>query len=228
MSASFGVIADVLMLRYGGELKRLEYFSSLLGDLFSFLFIGSAVLKHYHARGETTEDLPLLEWSMQECYRCFHTAMVDILDNKPLGPLTGIVRRAIYPLGVPEHSRNRELEGQVADIITNDSRLRSSLIDDIYQPTAEDDPVAKMEAAFKIILEAQSAERTFKKAVRELDTDEIHFEECLAEALEKKLVSEEDAEIIKRAHYARMDAIQVDHFDHDHWVKRAAGKSEAV
>lgn len=228
MSASFGVIADVLMLRFGGELKRLEYYSSLLGDMFSYLFIGSAVLKHYHDRGETTEDLPLLEWSMHECYRCFHNAMIDVLDNKPLGPLTGLVRRAIYPLGAPAHSRNRKLEGEVAKVITKDSRLRTSLIDDIYLPTAEDDPVAKMERAFKTILEAQSAERSFKKVLKQLDTEDIHFEDCLAEALEKKLVSETDAELIKRAHYARMDAIQVDEFAHDHWVKNTDDKSEAA
>ncbi|MCL4150971.1 UNVERIFIED_CONTAM: hypothetical protein GTU68_000262, partial [Idotea baltica] len=220
MSASFGVIADVLMLRFGGDLKRLEYYSSLLGDMFSYLFIGSAVLKHYHSRGETTEDLPLLEWSMQECYRCFHDAMVDVLDNKPLGALTAVVRKVVYPLGVPSRSRNRKLEGKVASIITTDSALRTSLIEDIFRPTAEGDPVANMERAFKTILEAKDAEKTFRRAVKQLETEDIYFEECLVEALEKGLISDVEAELVKRAHYARMDAIQVDEFEHDHWVKK--------
>ena len=228
MSASFGVIADVLMLRFGGDLKRLEYYSSLLGDMFSHLFIGSAVLKHYHSRGETAEDLPLLEWSMLECYRGFHRAMVDVLDNKPLGMLTGVIRRAIYPLGIPSTARNRVLEGKVSDIITTDSRLRTSLIEDIFRPTAEGDPVANMERAFKTILEAQDAEKKFRRALKKLDAEDIHFDECLAEALEKGFVSETEAELIKRAHHARMDAIQVDQFDHHHWVKHAANTSEAA
>lgn len=228
LSASFGVIADVLMLRFGGELKRLEYYSCLLGDMFSYLFIGSAVLKHYHSRGETTDDLPLLEWSMEECYRGFHNAMADVLDNKPLGALTGLVRKVVYPLGMPARSRNRVIEGKVAQIITNQSRLRDSLIEDIFQPTDADDPIAKMERAFKTILEAADAEKTYRRALKKLDTEDIYFEDCLAEALEKSLISEAEAELVKRAHYARMDAIQVDEFEHDHWSKKTSAASEAA
>ena len=227
LSASFAVIADILMLRYGGELKRLEYYSCLLGDMLSYLYIGSAVLKHYHARGETTEDMPLLEWSMEECYRGFHNAMVDILDNKPMGPLTGVIKRVIYPLGVPARSRNRKLEGQVADIITENSHLRRAMIEDIFMPTDENDPVAKMQDAFHAVLEATTAEKRFKKVVKGLEADDIHFDECLKEALEKELISEGDAALIKRAHFARMDVIQVDDFDHDHW-KKTTKASEAV
>jgi len=214
MSASFGLIADVMMLRFGGLLKRLEYYSSLLGDLLSYLYMGSAVLKYYHSRGETQEDKPLLDWAMNECLRNFHIAMNDILDNRPLGLLTGVIRRAIYPMGAPGVSRNREIEMATAKVITRDSHLRDSLIKGIFVPTAEDDPIARIQRAFHLILEAEAAEKKFYRALRDLKLDPIHFEDCVQQVLADGMLSESEVQLVRDAHAARMDAIQVDNFDH--------------
>jgi len=215
LSASFGLIADVMMLRFGGELKRLEYYSSLLGDLLSYLYMGTAVLKHYHSRGETQEDRPLLDWAMHECFRGFHLAMNDILDNRPLGSLTVVVRKAIYPLGSPSLSRDREIEMAAAKVITRNSSLRNSLIEDIFMPTAEDDPIARMERTFHLVLEAEEAEKKFHRALRELKLDPILFEDCVQQVVAADKLTEEEARLVRDAHAARMDAIQVDHFDHN-------------
>ena len=217
LSASFGLIADVMMLRFGGDLKRLEYYSCLLGDLLSYLYMGSAVLKFYHSRGERIDDLPLLEWSMHECYRNFHIAMTDILDNRPVGGLTALIKRAIYPLGVPAHSRSRDIERAAAKVITRNSALRNSLIAGAFIPTSKEDPIANMERAFHTILEAEDAEKKFKIAVRELDLDLIDFDSSLSQALAAQKLTEQQASLVKAAHIARMDAIQVDDFDPKTW-----------
>jgi len=215
LSASFGLIADVMMLRFGGDLKRLEYYSCLLGDLLSYLYIGSAVLKFYYSRGETHEDLPLLDWAMHDCYRGFHVAMTDILDNKPLGSaLTGILKKCIYPMGVPAHSRNRDIERAAAKVITRDSHLRNSIISGIFFPTDTSDPVARMEQTFRIVLRAEDAEKKFKVAVRDLNLDTIHFDDCLNAAVAAGNLTDTEAGLVKEAHDARMDVIQVDCFDH--------------
>lgn len=228
LSASFGLIADVMMLRFGGDLKRLEYYSCLLGDLLSYLYMGSAVLKFYQSRGETHEDKPLLDWSMHECYRGFHIAMTDILDNRPLGSLTGLVKRAIYPLGVPAHSRNRDIERAAAKVITGNSHLRNSLISGIFVPTDESDPIARMEMTFHTVLRAQEVEKKFKVAVRDLKLDLIHFEKCLETVVAEGRLTEAEGALVNEAHAARMDAIQVDHFDHNHWKPNTDSKQEAA
>ena len=215
LSASFGLIADVMMLRYGGDLKRLEYYSCLLGDLLSYLYMGSAVLKFYQSRGETHEDLPLLDWAMHECYRNFHIAMTDILDNRPLGGLTGLLKRLVYPLGVPAHSRNRDIERAAAEVITRDSHLRNSIISGVFIATDSNDPVARMEQTFHTVLGAEDAEKKFKTAVRALGLDAIHFDECLGKVIAAGHLTVPEAGLVNAAHVARMDAIQVDHFSQD-------------
>ena len=82
--------------------------------------------------------------------------------------------------------------------------------------------------AFKAVLEAEDAERKFKKAQKSLEAEDIHFEESLAEAIEKNMLTDTEAALVKRAHYARMDVIQVDEFEHDHWIKSVNNNSEVA
>ena len=55
------------MLTLGGELKRSELISARLGDVLSYLYLASMVLKHYQDQGSPAEDLPLVEWACRTC-----------------------------------------------------------------------------------------------------------------------------------------------------------------
>jgi acyl-CoA dehydrogenase len=140
--------------------------------------------------------------------------MNDILENRPLGALTTLVRRAVYPLGVPSLSRDRKIETVAAKVITRNSSLRNSIIQGIFIPTAEDDPVARMERTFQLVLEAEDAEKKFHRALRDLKLDPIHFEDCVQKVVAANKLDEQEARLVRDAHAARMDAIQVDQFDH--------------
>lgn len=222
LSARFSVMADLSMLRYGGALKRYEFFSALLGDLFSALYIGSAALKHFENRGARVDERPLLDWVMQDCYDQFHRAANHILANRPWGLLTPLVRLMLYPLGIPRPARNRKVEAELAQLITTDNPARTRLVEGIYQPTSEQEVAARMERAFHTVLQAQEVERKFRKVQRDLGSWEIHFEQGVQEALDRKLISQADAELLRRAHEQRLDVIQVDAFPSDYWPSTIA------
>ena len=228
LSARFGLMADLMMLRFGGDLKRLEFYSCLLGDLLSALYMASATLKHYQTRGEPVEDLDLLNWSMEECYRMFHEAMATILGNKPLGAGTAALKFALYPKGIPTIARNRELEGRLADIITHQSDTRNDLMSGIFQPKAEGDHVAHMEKTFQMVLGAADIERKFRKVRRSLDAWDVDYPGAIQEAVEKGHITDIEASTLKEVQAARYEAIQVDEFAHDTWSKTAASKGEAA
>ena len=220
LSSRFGLMADLMMLRFGGDLKRLEFYSCLLGDLLSSLYMASATLKHYQSRGEPIGDLDLLNWSMEECYRMFHDAMTTILGNKPLGAATSLLKLALYPLGIPNVARNRELEGRLSDLITHQSETRKDLISGIYQPTVEGDHVAAMEKTFQMVLSSEDVERKFRKVRRSLDSWDVDFPGALEEAVAKGHISDLEAKALKEVQAARYDAIQVDEYPHDYWAKK--------
>src|SRR5690606_31139562 len=47
LAAAFALLADCSMLMLGGELKRRERLSARLGDVLSYLYLGSAALKRF-------------------------------------------------------------------------------------------------------------------------------------------------------------------------------------
>ena len=217
MSAQFGLIADLMMLRFGGVLKRLEFYSGYLGDLLSYLYLASACLKHYEDHGAPKSERPLIDWCMHECSRNFDSAMLALLENRPFGRiLTPLVSRLIYPLGARVTTRRRKLENAVSDLISRDTPERKSLISDIYHPEG-DDPLAKMETAFKTVLEAEQDESAYNKAMKQIDSDAVFYEESLAEAKAKGLLTEQQIERVRAAHKARWEAIQVDQFPAERW-----------
>jgi acyl-CoA dehydrogenase len=228
LSARFGLMADLMMLRFGGDLKRLEFYSCLLGDLLSSLYMASAVLKHYQSRGEPVDDLDLLNWAMEDCYRMFHGSMRTILGNNPLGGATVALKTALYPFGIPTIARNRKLESRLADLITHQSDTRDDLISGIFQPTAEGDHVAHMERTFQMVLGAADIERKFRKARKGLDAWDVDYPGALQEAVSKGLITDIEASTLKEVQAARYEAIQVDEFEHDHWVKNSVSKEEAA
>src|SRR5690554_10190 len=56
-SSNLAYMSDVAMGVLGGELKRKERISARLGDMLSYLYIGSAVLKRYEDEGRQKDDL---------------------------------------------------------------------------------------------------------------------------------------------------------------------------
>ncbi len=228
LSAKFGLMADLMMLRFGGSLKRLEFYSCYLGDLLSALYMGSAVLKHYQNRGERLDDLDLVNWAMQDCYRMFHEAMTNILANKPLGVGTGLLKRALYPLGIPQVARNRKLDGRLSALISNDSPLRDSLVDGIFKPSEQSDPVAFTQEALRKVLSAEAVEKKFRKLRRDLDAWDVDYAGAVQEALDKGLITEVEAQTLRDVQAARFEAVQVDEFEHDHWIKPGLAKGEAA
>src|SRR5690606_6575207 len=66
LAAAFALLADLCMLLLGGELKRRERLSARLGDVLSYLYLGSAALKRYHDLGYPREQQALLRWSLEE------------------------------------------------------------------------------------------------------------------------------------------------------------------
>ena len=69
LSSGFALLSDAAMFVLGGSLKRRERLSARLGDILSWLYLASAVLKRYEDSGRPADDLPLVHWAMQDALR---------------------------------------------------------------------------------------------------------------------------------------------------------------
>ncbi|MDH4235501.1 MAG: acyl-CoA dehydrogenase, partial [Gallionella sp.] len=82
-SAAFALSADIAMAVMGGALKRREKISGRLGDVLSLLYLCSATLKRFEDDGRPAEDLPLLDWAIQDALYNIQQAFGGVIQNFP-------------------------------------------------------------------------------------------------------------------------------------------------
>ncbi len=87
------------MMLLGGELKRKERLSARLGDVLSYLYLGSAALKRYHDLGNPDYLHPLLRWAMEENLGKAEAALEDLLNNFPSRFFGCALKVLVLPFG---------------------------------------------------------------------------------------------------------------------------------
>jgi acyl-CoA dehydrogenase len=81
MSACLAFASDIAMLTLGSTLKRREKLSARLGDVLSYLYLASAVLKRFEDQGRPPEDLPLLQWACEKSLYRIQGSFAELIYN---------------------------------------------------------------------------------------------------------------------------------------------------
>jgi acyl-CoA dehydrogenase len=214
-SAGFAVLADYALLTLGGALKRKERLSGQFADALSNLYLCSAVLKHYQDQGSQVEDLPLVEWACQSTLYSVQQALSAILRLLPFRPVSWLLKILMFPLGKPNEPPGDQLIHKSAAILLSDSSSRDRLTQGIYINTQEDDPTGRIEIAFKAVLAATPVEVKIRRAQKNRQITKGLIEDVMSEALDKHVISRDEAELLIQAESARFKAISVDDFVKD-------------
>ncbi|MEL6772834.1 MAG: acyl-CoA dehydrogenase [Bacteroidota bacterium] len=215
-SASFAFLADMAMGTLGGNLKRKEKLTGRFADIFSWMYLGSAVLKRYEADGRRKEDLPFVHWSMQYALAQIQEAFDGLYANMEIPGATWLFRGPVAAwsrfnrLGAMPSD---DLGQQVAQAIQRDGDQRERLSNNIYVSSDPTDALGRLEHAFKLVNQAQPVEKKLYKAIKAKQLPKkVHPAKLVAMAVELGVISPEEADLLQRAELARTDAIQVDHF----------------
>ena len=218
-SASLALAADVVMATLGGRLKRLERLSARLGDVLSYLYLASAVLKRFEDQGRKEADRPLLHWSCRESLYRSQMAFDELFKNLPNRWVARLLRILVFPLGMRYDSPNDANDRRVARLLMRPSAARDRLTEGVYVGTV-DDPIGRVEHALAAAVAAESVMRKVQRALRtgliEADTPEGQ----IAEALARAIIDEDEASRLRAADAARYDAIMVDEFPPEAFGRR--------
>lgn len=224
-SAAFALLADTAMLMLGGSLKRRERLSARMGDILSYLYLGSAVLKHFHDQGSPAEDRPLVEWSLTHSLLQIQNRMDDLLRNFPDQRVAALLRVLIFPLGRTYGGPSDRVSAQVARLLMDRNPARDRLAEGIFISQDPDDAVGAVFHALDCVLKAEPVELRIQQAVRseklEVKDDQSPDEAALAAGL----IDREEMEILVAAEQARNRVIQVDDFDPKDVIPRPPRKS---
>lgn len=215
MSAAFALMADMAMLTMGGDLKRKEKISARFADILSNLYLGSTVLKHYANQGYQRDDLPLVQWNCDDILFRMQQAFHGLFCNFPNRPLAWCLRRVMFPFGMRYRPPSDDLGGQVAEILLSPSETRDRLTSMMFLPTDESESLARLEQTLVIMVEAEPVERKLRRWIREHAQHDIDPETRLQEGIASKIITEQEAELLRQAHRQQWQVIQVDDFSPD-------------
>jgi acyl-CoA dehydrogenase len=211
-SASFAFAADIAMLVLGGGLKRREKLSARLGDVLSQMYLCSAVLKKFEDDGRPVEDIPLLDWAMQDGLYRIQVAFDGVLQNFPSRIAALLLRVLIFPLGQCRRPPSDELGHEVAELLSVQGGARDRLSAGCYIPTDERDAVGALEAALTSTLACEPLQAELAKARKAGKIKALDELAQIAEAKDNGLITAEQAAQLQRDYALRRKVIMVDDF----------------
>ncbi|MEW6563253.1 MAG: acyl-CoA dehydrogenase [Pseudomonadota bacterium] len=212
-SAAFALLADMSMLVFGGGLKRRERISARLGDALSQLYLCSAVLKRFEDDGHPAEDLPLLQWALEDGLFRLQNALDGVLHNYPVRPLSWLLRGLIFPYGRRLAPPSDRLDHAVATLLMQPGPARDRLTEGMYVPDGdENDPVAVLEAALASALQCESLWQKVEAADKRGLLKALETSARIREAGEQGLLTDEEIGLLERDYALQRKAVMVDDF----------------
>jgi len=210
-SANLALLSDLAMATLGGNLKRKERISARLGDLLSQLYLASATLKRYEDEGRQTDDLPLVQWAVEDALYKLQASLDDLLDNFPMG-LGGVLRVVMFPFGRPLKCPSDVLDHKVAKIMQTPCESRDRLGKGQFWTNSEHNAVGIQEQTLKDILAAEPLfDKVCKASGKRLPF--MWLDKVAAEGKALGVLSDSEIQLLERAEIGRMKSINVDDFD---------------
>lgn len=210
-SSNMALLSDVCMAVLGGELKRKERLSARLGDILSFLYLGSAVLKRFDDQGRLKDDLPLMHWAMQDSLHQLEIAIEELLENFPSKALGKILKLVVMPFGKQFSAPSDSLDHQIANILQSPCEARSRLGEGQYLRREEGNPMGELEQILEDILNSEPLyDKVCKAANHRYPFTQL--DQVADKGLELDVLNEQEANLLRRAEKGRLDTINVDDF----------------
>ncbi|MEO5812473.1 MAG: acyl-CoA dehydrogenase [Rhodanobacter sp.] len=214
-SAALALCADVFMGVLGGKLKFKEKLSARLGDVLSYLYIASAMLKRYEDTGRPEADRPLLAWAFHQCVWNMQTALDGAIRNFPVRSVSILLRILVFPLGRLDVPPSDRLGRRVAALITAPTEARDRLLEWVYLTPTANNTIGRMHALLPEVILAEPVDRKFGKALKAGHFKAHDYFGQLVEAQQAGAIDASEAELLKRVRERVHEFISVDDFDTD-------------
>jgi acyl-CoA dehydrogenase len=223
-SATFAVLADIAMGTLGGDLKRREKITGRFADVFSWMYLATAVLRRWEAEGRRREDRDFFRWAMAYAFTRMQTAFDGLFENMRVPGLTWLFRG---PLAA--WSRINRLASPPSDVVGHrvaaalqvPGETRDRLLAGVHVPATTDRPLGRLEHALVVCTQADAVTRRLREAVKAGRLTRRPPAQLVADGVAEGVISAEEAELLRTAEAARADAIAVDSFDLEEYFRSA-------
>jgi acyl-CoA dehydrogenase len=210
MCAGFSFTADLVLITLGGKFKFREKLSGRLADTLTHLYMASAVLKRYEDDGTPDEDLPFVQWAVEDSLYAIQESLRGVFQNFPLPGVGSLVKWIVFPLGMPYRQPSDHTGKAVARLLLSENDSRDRLTEGVYLSDS-DDASGKVHRAFHLVLASANAENAVRNALKE-HVNYHNYKKLVQRAVESGVISEEQATLVRLAQEACRAVIEVDDF----------------
>ncbi|RME17965.1 MAG: acyl-CoA dehydrogenase [Bdellovibrio sp.] len=219
-SASFALFADIAMGLLGGRLKFKEKITGRFADIFSWLYIATAVLRRFEFEGQRKEDLALVRYSLKLAFMNIQKAFDGILANFDV-PFVGWIFKGPIRWWSRLNSLTDGPSDRLGHLVVKallDKEVRDRLSEGIFVPKNTEDQLCLLDKTFELIKQTEHLEKKIRKAIKKGElpkTDKAS--EQIDLAVSKNILTQEEAEQLRKLEELRWEAIQVDDFSEEEY-----------
>jgi len=218
LASVFSLVSDIALATYGGSLKRKETISGRFADAFSWIYLASSSLKRYHDDNENNMDV-VLDWCIKTACHNAHDALLGNIDNLPNPVMRFFVRLMAAPFGLRFAPPDDKLMSKVASTILDGDKRRETLSQDVFVPNETDPALGRLEHTLAIAIDVIPIKKKLRVARKEEKINARYGEQMLSEGLEAQIITEKEADEIRKYDQLLSDAIDVDDFDPETYKK---------
>lgn len=222
-SASFAFMADIALGSYGGGLKIKEKISGRFADILGWMYLITATLRRFEAEGRKKEDEILLQWSMEYAFAQIQNAFDGIYKEIQVPGLSWLFRGPIAlwsRMNRISSLPSDKLGSKVAQAMQEPGEVRDRLTKGIFIPEDKEEALGRYEYALGALKEAEPVYKKLHVATKKKELPKTQPRFVIDQALEKGIITEEEARIVRKAEDARVDVVQVDEFTLEEYDNR--------
>jgi acyl-CoA dehydrogenase len=223
-SASFAFMADLALGSYGGALKMKEKLAGRYADVLSWMLLATATLRKYEADGKQEEDREYFEWAMEHAFYRIQTAFDEIYSEIEVPGLSWLFGGPIALWSRMNRIGKKpsdKLGHKVAQAMQTRGEQRDRITKFMYLPEDKEEALGRYEHTMKLVEESFPVYKKLYKATKAREIKKNHVLEQLDEALQKNVITESEAKIVRETEKARFDTILVDEFTLEEYDKSA-------
>ncbi len=219
-SASFAFFADIALGSYGGALKMKEKIAGRYADVLSHMYLAAATLRRFEAEGRRKEDEVYFKWAMDYIFFRIQEAFEGILREIKVPGLTWAFRLAgvwsrVNPIGTYPSDY---LGHKVASAMQTVGEQRDRITEGTFIPKDSTEAIGRYEHTLNLITKVAPVYKKMYVAMKKREIPKAPVPDLIEPALEKGIITKEEAELAREAEDARYDAIQVDEFTQEEYM----------
>jgi acyl-CoA dehydrogenase len=211
MSAALAFITDMTLLMLGGSIKRKERLSARLGDVLSYLYLASSVLRYYQEYASLEDDY-YLEWNLKYCLYHIQLAFEKFFMNFPSYFLGKLLHFIVFPLGRSFQPASDKLDAQLVEPMRKVSAFRDRITQGCFLGKNREDTTGRIEFAFTEWMRIEAIRNKIRQLKKQGIDKSWPLEQQLEYAVKQGILSHAEVEQFLAAEMLQQDGMQVDEF----------------